>query len=115
MTWDLHINTTKDIELTTSHNKSRKIWDSQKTEGASHSSSTISAGISQCGRVNSMSRKMIDSVSQCNFYSNAHMHYMAAQLLMGETPQDLFCNLCLVLQKRMRNPIAFNIEIMGDI
>jgi hypothetical protein len=98
-----------------SQNESCKIYDSQETDGASHSSSTISAGKSQCGRVNTMSRKMTDSVSQRNFYSNAHMHYMAAQSLMEETPQDLFCDLHLALQKCMRNSIAFNVEMMSEI
>ncbi len=43
------------------------------------------------------------------------MHYMASQSLMGETPEDLFHDLHLELQERMRNPIAFQAEMMGDI
>jgi hypothetical protein len=62
-----------------------------------------------------MSRKMADSVSQQDFYGNAHMHYMASQSLMGETPKDLFHDSHLELQERMRNPIAFHAEMMGDI
>jgi hypothetical protein len=58
---------------------------------------------------------MADSVSQHDFYGNSHMHYMASQSLMGETPEDLFHNLHLELQEHMRNPIAFHTEMMGDI
>ena len=62
-----------------------------------------------------MSQRMAKSVLQRKFYSNAHMHYMASQSLIGETPEDLFHDLHLELQERMRNPIAFHAEMMGDI
>ncbi len=58
---------------------------------------------------------MADSVSQQDFYGNAHMHYMASQSLMGETPKDLFHNLHVEFQEHMRNPITFHAEMMGDI
>ncbi len=34
---------------------------------------------------------------------------------MGETDEDLFHDAHLDLQERMRNPIAFLAEMMGDI
>ena len=59
-----------------------------------------------------MSKRMAYySVSQRNFYGNAHMHYMASQSLIG----DMFHDLHLELQEQMRNPIAFHAEMMGDI
>jgi hypothetical protein len=62
-----------------------------------------------------MSKKMADSVSQQDFYGNANMHYMALQLLLGETDEDLFHDAHLELQELMRNPIAFHAKMMGDI
>ena len=62
-----------------------------------------------------MSQRMAGSVSQREFYGNAHMHYMASQSLIGETPGDLFHDSHLKLQERMRNPVAFHAEMMGDI
>ena len=43
------------------------------------------------------------------------MHYMAQPSTFGETPEDLFHDAHLELQERMRNPIAFHAEMMGDI
>jgi hypothetical protein len=43
------------------------------------------------------------------------MHYMAQLSTIGETPEDLFHDAHLELQERMRNPIAFHAEMMGDI
>ncbi len=40
---------------------------------------------------------------------------MASQSLMGEIPEDLFHNLHLELQERMRNLIAFHAEVTGNI
>jgi hypothetical protein len=74
-----------------------------------------SAGISKRGRVRTMSRNMAKSVSQCKFYGNAQMHYMVSESIMGKTPEDIFYNLHLELQERMRNPVAFYAEMMGDI
>jgi hypothetical protein len=62
-----------------------------------------------------MSRKMADSVSQRKFYGNAQMHYMASESIMGKTLEDIFHDLHLKLQERMRNPEAFHAEMMGDI
>jgi hypothetical protein len=45
------------------------------------------------------------------------MHYMAdvSEAYLNETPEDLFHDQHLDLQERMRNPIAFHAEMMGDI
>ncbi len=40
---------------------------------------------------------------------------MAQLFTIGETPEDLFHDAHLELQERMRNPIAFHAEMMGDI
>jgi hypothetical protein len=62
-----------------------------------------------------MSRRMAESVSQQDFYGTRNMHYMANQSTVGETPEDLFHDAHLELQECMRNPIAFQAEMMGDI
>jgi hypothetical protein len=43
------------------------------------------------------------------------MHYMASQATTGKTDEDLFHDAHLQLQERMRNPIVFHAEMMGDI
>ena len=43
------------------------------------------------------------------------MHYMASQATTGDTDEDLFNDAHLQLQERMRNPIVFHAEMMGDI
>jgi hypothetical protein len=58
---------------------------------------------------------MAESVSQQDFYGNQSMHYMASQDTTGDTDEDLFHDAHLQLQERMRNPIAFHAEMMGDI
>ena len=60
---------------------------------------------------------MADTTSQRDFFGNAGMHYMANQSTASrdETPEDLFHDQHLALQERMRNPIAFHAEMMGDI
>jgi hypothetical protein len=62
-----------------------------------------------------MSQRIAESVSQQDFYGNQGMHYMASQATNGNTNEDLFHNAHLQLQERMRNPIAFHAEMMGDI
>jgi hypothetical protein len=78
-------------------------------------STPVTAGTSQRGCVRTMSRHMADSVSQRDFYGARNMHYMAHKSTIGETPEDLFHDAHLELQERMRNPIAFHAEMMGDI
>ena len=59
--------------------------------------------------------RMVDSVSQCEFFGNAHMHYMASQAALEGTEEDIFHDTHLELQERMSNPVAFHAEMMGDI
>ncbi len=58
---------------------------------------------------------MVEFVSQQNFYGNQGMQYMAFQATPGDTDEDLFHNAHPQLQERMRNPIAFHAEMIGDI
>jgi hypothetical protein len=62
-------------------------------------------------------KRWADSKSQRNFYGTTDMHYMAnvSTAYFNETPEDLFHNQHLDLQKHMRNPIVFHAEMMGDI
>jgi hypothetical protein len=64
-----------------------------------------------------MSQRMADSKSQHDFYGTTGMHYMAnvSTAYFNETPEDLFHDQHLDLQERMRNPIVFHAEMMGDI
>jgi hypothetical protein len=43
------------------------------------------------------------------------MHYMASQATTGKKDEDLFHDSHLQLQERMKNPILFHAEMMGDI
>jgi hypothetical protein len=115
--WEFyHDITGETIGVATPQDEPPRNQGTRKSEGALQESSTnTSAGISKHGRVRSMSRKMADSMSQCKFYGNAQMHYMALEAIMGETPVDIFYNLHLELQELMRNPVAFHAEMMGDI
>jgi hypothetical protein len=61
-----------------------------------------------------MSRAMAESVSQQDFYGRDKMHYMASQAVY-EHDYDCLHNSHLDLQDRMRRPIAFLAEMMGDI
>ncbi len=54
-------------------------------------------------------------MSQQDFYGNQGMYYMASQATTGDTDEDLFHDAHLQLQERMRNPIGFHAEMMGDI
>jgi hypothetical protein len=58
---------------------------------------------------------MADSMSQQYFFGGQGMHYMALQSTMSKTIEDLFHDYHFQLQERMRNPVAFNAEMMGDI
>jgi hypothetical protein len=78
---------------------------------------TITAGTSRSGRNCVMSQRMAESMSQWGFFGNTGMHYMAHQSTAprDETPEDLFHDQYLALQERMRNPVAFHANMMGDI
>jgi hypothetical protein len=43
------------------------------------------------------------------------MQYIASQFTMSETSEDLFNDSHLQLQERMRIPVTFNAEMIGDI
>jgi hypothetical protein len=58
---------------------------------------------------------MAESVSQQDFFGDQSMHYMTLQAIMSKTSEDIFHDSHLQLQERMRNPITFHTEIMGDI
>jgi hypothetical protein len=75
----------------------------------------VTASTSQRGRVRTMLQRMAESVSQQVFYGNQGMHYMASHATTSNTDEDLFHNPHLQLQERMRNPIMFQSEMMGDI
>jgi hypothetical protein len=62
-----------------------------------------------------MSRRIVESVFQQIFYRDQGMHYMSSQATSSETDEDHFHDSHLQLQERMRNPIAFHAEMMGDI
>jgi hypothetical protein len=62
-----------------------------------------------------MSQRMVESVSQQDFYGNQGMHYMASQATTGDTDEEFFNNAYLQLQEHMRNLIAFHAEMKGDI
>jgi hypothetical protein len=63
-----------------------------------------------------MTQAMADSVSQQGFYGQSKMHYMAVEATVsGQTLEDREHDEHLALQERMRYPIAFHAEMMGDI
>jgi hypothetical protein len=55
-----------------------------------------------------MSQRMAKSIAQ-------GLHHVARESIMGKTNEDLFHDSHLELQERVRNPIAFHAEMMGDI
>ncbi|KAL7479730.1 hypothetical protein ACHAW6_008691 [Cyclotella cf. meneghiniana] len=55
---------------------------------------------------------MQESISQRDFYGDAGMHYMASQAVYDYTQSH---DDHLSLQERMRHPVAFHAEMMGDI
>ncbi len=77
-------------------------------EGVTSVEPTVTTGTSQRGWVCKMSQRMAESDAQ-------GMHHMAHQSTLSETNEDLFHNAHLELQERMRNPIGFHAEMMGDI
>jgi len=61
-----------------------------------------------------MSRAMAESVSQREFFGNDKMHYMAARAVT-EHDHDCEHDEHLSLQDRMRHPIAFLSEMLGNV
>ncbi len=85
----------------------------QASEGGTTSEgANPTAGVSSRGRSRKMSRAMADSVSQRDFYGSSNMHYMAHLSVLSD---DELHDQHLELQERMRSPIAFHAEMMGDI
>jgi hypothetical protein len=97
-----------DSQATENAQPSRQSQASHQNEGVTSIEPTVTAGTSQRGRVRKMSRRMAESVTQ-------GMHHMAHQSTLNDTNEDLFHDAHLELQERMRNPIAFHAEMMGDI
>jgi hypothetical protein len=90
------------------------------SEGASSAQPvSISAGTSSRGRNRRMSQAMQDSISQRSFYGESGMHYMQAmRAVTSEEAEIMYAqehDFHLGLQDRMRHPIAFHAEMMGDI
>jgi hypothetical protein len=73
-----------------------------------------SARTSLQGRVCKISRAMAESISQQDFYGRDKMHYMASQAVCKHDYDPLH-NSHLDLQDRMRHPIVFLAEMMGDV
>jgi hypothetical protein len=93
---------------------------SQLASQPSHNSADLqdtssSAGTSSQGRVCKMSRAMIESVSQQGFYCRDKMHYMVSQAMCEHDYKHLHNSHLNLLQDRMRHPIAFLVEMMGNI
>jgi hypothetical protein len=72
------------------------------------------AGTSSRGRLRTMSRAMADSVSQRGFFGRGNMHYMASKSVC-EHDYAASHDRHIDLQERMRRPIAFLSEMMGDV
>jgi hypothetical protein len=108
----------EDSQVTRSSRASCPPRASQQAEGVNPMiEPTVTAGISQRGRIRTMSKKMAESTSQKNFFGTSGMHYMAnkSTTAFDETAQDLFHDQHLEIQERMRNPLAFHAGMMGDI
>ncbi len=103
------------LQVSKNSHTSQQNWSSHTTDEMTPVEPTVTAGTSQCGQVCTMSQRMAESVSQRHFYGNQGMHYMASQATTGNTDEDLFHDAHLQLQRRMRNPIVFHAEMMGDI
>ena len=89
-----------------------------QAEGANPTErTTVSAGTSCRGRVCIMSQRIVESVSQRDFFGSTGMHYMAqaSTIDFDDTPEDLFHDQHLDLQECMQHPITFLAEMMGGI
>jgi hypothetical protein len=105
-----------DVDWDAHSDASRESQDTELLQPEGDTTSTpVTAGTIQRGRVRTMSKRMADSMSQRDFYGARNMYYMANKSEIGETPYDLFHDAHLDFQERMRNPIAFHAEMMGDI
>ena len=78
------------------------------------------AEISTRGHARTMMRAMAESADQRNFFGTSKMHYMVHRATTahdndGQTVEDHQHNAHLDLQDRMSHPIAFHVEMIGDI
>jgi hypothetical protein len=101
--------TTVNEGVTASHQPLQPSHDSADLQDTSSS-----AGTSSRGRVRKMTRAMAESVSQQDFYGRDKMHYMNSQTVC-EHDYDRLHDSHLDLQDRMRHPITFLAEMMGDV
>ena len=97
-TADNHSVSDEDSQVTENMQLSHQSRASHQTEGATSVEPTVTAGTSQCGWVYIMSQRLAESVAQ-------GLHHMAHQSTLSETNED----------ERMRNPIEFHTEMMGNI
>jgi hypothetical protein len=97
-----------DSLVTENTGPSRQSRASHQAEGVTPAEHPVTAGTSQRGRVRTMTRRMTESIAQI-------LHHVAHKSITGKTAEDLFHDTHLELQERMRNPIAFHAEMMGDI
>jgi hypothetical protein len=107
----------RESQATGSSGNSRTSQAPHQAEEVTTIEPTVTAGTSRCGRICTMSKKMVKSISQQDFFGAFEMHYMAnlSTTAFDETPEDLFHDYHLDLQERMQNPIAFHAKMMGDI
>jgi hypothetical protein len=82
----------EDSQVTRTSRASRPPRVSQQAERVTPIEPTITTGTSQRGRVRTMSKKMMESTSQKNFFGTSGMHYMANKLTttFDETAEDIF-------------------------
>ncbi len=73
------------------------------------------ASTSSRGRQQKLSWAMQESISQCTFYGQKDMRYMANQSIETPTWEELKHDQHLELQEQMRHPITFHAEMMGNI
>jgi hypothetical protein len=97
-----------DSHVTENTGPSHQSRASLQAEGVTPAEHLVTAGTSQRGRVCTMSRRMAESIAQ-------GLHHVAHESITGKSDEDLFHDSHLELQERMRNPIAFHVEMMGDI
>jgi hypothetical protein len=116
--FDQHMQDFSDNQFVTTVNEG--VAASQQPLQPSHDSAALqdvstSAGTSSQGRVCKMSRAMVESVSQQDFYGrDKKMHYMTSQAVCEHDYNHLH-NSHLDLQDHMHHLIAFLAEMMGDI
>jgi len=108
VTLDKYSITDGDSKVSENTKPSRQSRASLQAGGVTPAEPTITAGTSQRGWVCTMSQRMAESIAQ-------GLYHVAHESTMDETVEDIFHDAHLELQERMRNPIAFHTEMMGDV